>query len=186
MKNHCHNPNNPRYDDWGGRGIRVCQEWLDSYQAFKEWALSHGWSPELQINRINNDGNYEPGNCNFVTPSENSRNRRSNVLITDQNGVTKTMIEWSEELGISYWTIKSRWFRGLPPEKLLEPELPHNIKPFTQYVTYDGITLPLKEWAKYTDCNYKTLQGRYYSGWSDEDIIEVPKGMTRRMYHYHY
>ena len=76
MKTRCLNPNFKQYKDYGGRGITICPEWSESYTKFRDWALSNGYKDNLQINRIKNDGNYEPGNCNFVTKTENLRNTR--------------------------------------------------------------------------------------------------------------
>jgi hypothetical protein len=78
MKTRCNNPKNKRYHRYGGRGIKVCDEWL-SFEPFKEWALSNGYTDEMTIDRIDNDGNYEPNNCEWVTIQENLRRRnRSN------------------------------------------------------------------------------------------------------------
>ena len=79
MKDRCLNPNNKRYNDWGGRGISICPEWTDKengYINFRDWALNNGYAEGLQINRINNDDNYEPNNCNWVTSKENNQNKR--------------------------------------------------------------------------------------------------------------
>ncbi len=79
IKSRILNSNSKQYKDWGGRGITICPEWTESYITFRDWALNNGYQEGLQINRINNNGNYEPFNCNFVTAKENARNRRSNV-----------------------------------------------------------------------------------------------------------
>lgn len=76
MRDRCHNKKNKRYSSYGGRGIRVCEEWNSSFSKFKEWALSNGYTDELTIDRIDVDGNYCPENCRFVTRAENNRNRR--------------------------------------------------------------------------------------------------------------
>jgi len=75
MLRRCNNPKSKAYKNYGGRGIAVCSEWHD-FLVFKKWALSHGYDESLQIDRINNDGNYEPSNCRFVTRSINHQNRR--------------------------------------------------------------------------------------------------------------
>lgn len=79
MKERCNNKNNPMYKYYGDRGIKVCDEWQNSFLKFYEWSVESGFKKELQIDRINNDGNYEPSNCRWVTPSENKlkENRRS-------------------------------------------------------------------------------------------------------------
>jgi hypothetical protein len=76
MRGRCLNANNPRYKDYGGRGITICDEWIRSFDAFREWALSNGYSESLTIDRINNDGNYEPGNCRFATYKQQAQNQR--------------------------------------------------------------------------------------------------------------
>ena len=74
MKSRCLNTNRKKYQNYGGRGITICPEWTESYIVFRDWALNNDYSEELQINRIENDGNYEPNNCNWVTIKENTRN----------------------------------------------------------------------------------------------------------------
>jgi hypothetical protein len=76
MKQRCQNTKLLQFKDYGGRGISVCEEWQDP-SAFFNWALANGWKRGLQIDRKDNDGNYEPVNCRFVTPKENSNNRRT-------------------------------------------------------------------------------------------------------------
>lgn len=75
MRERCLNPRHSKYHRYGGRGITICDEWRDDPVAFCAWATANGWQPGLQLDRINNDGNYEPGNCRFVTHAENQRNR---------------------------------------------------------------------------------------------------------------
>lgn len=76
MINRCKNPGCSGYKNYGGRGIFVCEEWK-RFENFYEWSMNNGYSHELQIDRINNDGNYEPSNCRWVTRSENCKNRRT-------------------------------------------------------------------------------------------------------------
>lgn len=75
IRERCTDPRNKYWHRYGGRGITVCKQWMDSAEAFCSWAIANGWRPELTIDRIDNDGNYEPTNCRFVTHAENNRNR---------------------------------------------------------------------------------------------------------------
>jgi len=106
MLQRCEYPNDKHYKDYGGRGIKVRDEWHDA-QAFIDWALANGWQRGLTLDRIDNDGNYEPSNCRWVTRKEQAWNRRSNRLITF-NGKTQPMSQWAEELNIPYHALNHR------------------------------------------------------------------------------
>lgn len=118
MRDRCKNPNNSVYKNYGGRGITVCQEWDESFEAFHR-DVGDPPTSKHTIDRINNDGNYEPGNVRWVTMKKQARNRRSNFLIT-YDGKTMTSIEWGELLGIRAATIRQRIKRdGWSIEKAL-------------------------------------------------------------------
>lgn len=102
MRKRCENPKNKRYKDYGGRGITVCKEWVESNDKFFEWALSHGYKEGLQIDRIDNEKGYSPNNCRFITQKENCRNRRSNLMIPLADGSYITFVEFAERLGLDY------------------------------------------------------------------------------------
>lgn len=106
IKRRCLNPNNEYYKDYGGRGISVCKEWED-FKNFYNWAMNSGYSDTLTIDRINNDGNYDPDNCRWVTQKVQNNNTRKNHYLT-YKGKTKSMAEWSEITGIPYSTLKGR------------------------------------------------------------------------------
>lgn len=110
MIHRCENPKRAKYHDYGGRGIKVCKEWHDPNN-FIDWSLNNGYKEGLQLDREDNDGNYEPANCRWTTPKVNSRNRRNTVYLT-VNDSTKCVAEWCEIVDISpytiYWWIKKR------------------------------------------------------------------------------
>jgi len=99
----CENPNYKQYKDYGGRGVKVCEEWHDPV-VFIDWALANGWREGLTLDRINNNGNYEPDNCRWATRKEQAQNRRSNHLVTF-NGKTQCLTDWATELGINGRTL---------------------------------------------------------------------------------
>lgn len=76
MKKRCYNPNEPQFRDWGGRGIKVCDEWLNNFKAFYDWAMNNGYERRLHLDRIDNNKNYSPDNCRFITQANNNRNQR--------------------------------------------------------------------------------------------------------------
>ena len=98
MISRCHDPNNESYRWYGGRGISVCERWRFSVGAFIE-DMGPRPSKLHEIDRENNDGNYEPGNCRWATAKQNSRNKRNVTLIT-RSGITQCASAWAEHLGI--------------------------------------------------------------------------------------
>jgi hypothetical protein len=80
IKERCLNPNRKEFKRYGGRNILICSEWKNNYLAFKTWALANGYKESLIIHRIDNDGNYEPSNCRWVTRSENNKNRSKKYI----------------------------------------------------------------------------------------------------------
>jgi hypothetical protein len=115
----CNNVNHPRYSDYGGRGITVCQEWKH-LPTFYKWCMDNGWIKRLQIDRKDNDGNYCPDNCRIVEITINQRNKRNNRLI-EYTGETKTLSEWCSILNLNYSVMLTRLIRHNPtPEVLFE------------------------------------------------------------------
>ena len=117
MINRCENKNATNFERYGGRGVMVCDEWHDRGN-FVVWALGNGYRHGLQLDRVNNEGNYEPNNCRFVTPSENAKNRRSNIILTF-NGKTMCVSEWAKETGIDWKVLYARVKRNWSVEEIL-------------------------------------------------------------------
>jgi hypothetical protein len=113
----CHNPNTPRFADYGGRGITVCERWRESFENFlADMGLRP--SPRHSIDRIDNGGNYEPGNCRWATRWEQMTNRRNNRLLTC-HGKTQCLSAWAREVGISVNSLRGRLDAGWPLERAL-------------------------------------------------------------------
>ena len=118
MKNRCLNKNNSAYKNYGGRGIKICPEWLGK-DGIKNFYEDMGERPENKfLDRINNNGNYEPTNCKWSTMKEQQNNRSNNHLITFK-GKTQNIKQWSEELGIKYSIIHGRLRYGWSIERAL-------------------------------------------------------------------
>jgi len=107
MISRCYCQSFRNYRNYGGRGITVCEEWKKSFIAFMNWAVANGYSDELTLDRINNDGNYEPSNCRWITNEAQQLNKRTNRHITFHNE-TKTVKEWAKITGIHPRTITAR------------------------------------------------------------------------------
>ncbi|MEG6615354.1 hypothetical protein V6C27_02775 [Peptococcaceae bacterium 1198_IL3148] len=110
MLSRCRNKNSKSYKNYGAIGISVCDEWLD-FETFQKWALTNGYRQNLTIERIDNSVGYNPGNCTWVTKSEQSKNRRCCRYIT-YKGKTKIIQQWADELGINAETLRGRLLRG--------------------------------------------------------------------------
>ncbi len=107
MKARCYNPNHQTYYAYGGRGIKVCKIWRQDFKAFYDWCIINGWQKGLQIDRINNNGDYKPSNCRFVTCQQNLCNRQDTVFIK-YKGETKILSEWSGIIGVAPETLSRR------------------------------------------------------------------------------
>lgn len=112
IKRRCYQEYEPKYDRYGGRGIKMCDQWRDDYGAFMEWALENGYDYNAErgactIDRIDNDGDYCPENCRWVSMKVQANNRGCNHKIT-YKGETHTIAEWSELLGVPYERLQQR------------------------------------------------------------------------------
>lgn len=117
MKRRCCDVNDKQYHNYGARGITICEEWVNNYAVFREWAYKNGYADNLTIDRINNDDGYYPENCRWTTMQVQSNNRRVNHFVT-YNGETHTLAEWQRITGIKDDLIGSRLKKGFPIEKV--------------------------------------------------------------------
>lgn len=172
MKQRCNNPKNISYKNYGGRGIKYCDEWND-FECFKEWAIKSGFKKELTLERKNVNGDYCPENCTWIPLKEqlsNTRNNYTNKFLT-VNGVTKSYKDWADIAGITprrlYWRIK----RGTPLEIAVS-------KPCNQrgkQITLNGETHNITEWCKILGIERKVFSERKRHGLSDEQSLLLPK-----------
>lgn len=115
-KNRCYNQNVKEYKNYGGRGIQMCNEWKNDFMPFYQWSIENGYKENLTIDRINNDGNYEPTNCRYATKETQSTNRRNIVFVTYKNE-QKTISEWCRLLNLDFNMVYQRIWRGWSAEK---------------------------------------------------------------------
>lgn len=112
MKQRCYNPKSTAYQRYGGRGIRICEEWLNDFEVFAKWALNNGYKDNLTIDRKDFNKDYTPNNCRWITQKEQTRNTSRNTWITI-NGKTKILKDWCNIYGINVATACNRLKRGL-------------------------------------------------------------------------
>lgn len=168
MLQRCNNSNNSEYHNYGGRGIRVCEEWKD----FENFITDMGRRPKgkLYLERKNNDGHYCKDNCVWATAKEEANNKRNNVLLTF-NGKTQTQQQWAEELNIPRETLAKRLKMGWSDEKILTTPIQDN----TRLIEFNGKTQTLTEWAKEIGISVQGLIKRLdVLGWSIEDALNKP------------
>jgi hypothetical protein len=119
MRKRCYTKTSKPYSRYGGRGIIVCPEWRDGFEAFYIWAMSYGYADNLSIDRIDNDSGYYPENCRWVTSKEQNNNKSNTRKITVR-GIAKKLSEWSEITGLNIKLIDGRLRKGWSPEKAVE------------------------------------------------------------------
>lgn len=117
MRGRCNSPGTKDYKRYGARGIRVCAEW-DDFDAFRSWALSHGFKKGLTLDRKDSDGDYGPDNCRFIPKGEQQDNIRRAIRLT-LNGETRSLYRWARITGLSADMIRSRVYMGWTDEQTL-------------------------------------------------------------------
>jgi len=170
MKERCHNTKNSEYKNYGSRGITVCKRWLK----FENFLEDMGLCPRgLTLDRINNDGNYEPSNCRWTTRKEQSYNRRTNRLIT-YKGETHCLLTWAKKTGVGWSTLRRRICElDWSIEKALTTPTRKALS-----ITFSGETKTLAEWARTLRTEDNTLYRRFYRGWSVEKTLTTPAGRS--------
>ena len=159
MKDRCHNPKNSRFHRYGGRGITVCDRW----QEFDTFYADMGDAPDgASLNRIDNDGNYEPVNCMWSPTKEQQNNISTNSLV-EWEGRTQTLAQWAYELGIPYKRIVYRHSKGWVPPDLFTRENRKG-KTAVHRVEYNGEMLTLKEASDRSGVPMQTLYWRMRVG----------------------
>lgn len=161
---------------YGGRGIKVCDRWLDfenfkedMYDSYLEHIKKFG-EKDTTIDRINVNGNYEPSNCKWATLSQQARNTR--CLSIEYNGITHTLHDWQGICGIDMNTLRDRYNKGLPLDDVFYP---YKLCLKGTEFTYHGVTKPLVYWAKEYGISVATLRGRINRGWSLDRLFCKPK-----------
>ena len=120
MRQRCNNPKHKYYKNYGGRGITICVKWLGErgFEEFCNWSMLHGYTDDLTIDRIDNDGNYCPENCRWTTAKEQANNTRRNKII-EFNGEKKTLSQWADFYGLSQDLLGERLLRGKTMEEAI-------------------------------------------------------------------
>ena len=167
MKKRCYNENNDKYSFYGGRGIRVCDEWLNSFETFLK-DMGERPSIEHSLERKEVNGNYEPGNCVWATRLEQMRNTRRNRYY-EYKGAIKTLSEWCVEYGIALTTMLHR----LDVLKLsISQAIEFKKIEKTDVFTIDGISKTLEEWCSDHDSvNVRKIVYRLYRGWTLKEAL---------------
>lgn len=172
MKSRCYLPSYHNYNRYGGRGITVCDRWLESFQKFLE-DIGEKPSASHSLDRIDNDGNYEPGNCRWATKKEQSNNRGTNKLVT-AFGETKSMPEWLADprCVVNYGQLQGRLFLGTAPEEAITKPVRPKFVPVEAF----GESKMIHEWAKDSRCSVTKLGlwSRLKRGIPPEVAISMP------------
>lgn len=143
MRQRCYLKSHQHYDLYGGRGIKVCNEW-ENYAVFKEWALSNGYDitarrGKCTVDRIDNNGNYCPENCRIVNMivQANNQNRKSRNVFVEYDGETKRLSEWAYQFEMCYETLVRRYRSGWTVKQMFETPS-HTTRKKSTTMDYDG------------------------------------------------
>lgn len=171
MKARCYNSKTVGYENYGGRGISVCSEWLNDFMCFYEWSINNGYSEELSIDRIDVNGNYEPSNCRWADDETQANNKRNNIIIT-HNGETMNLSQWAKKLDIPVHVLINRRNLGWSDERILEEPYHKGRKGYgcVNY-EYNGEIHSLTEWAELYGMKFNCLYSRWKKGKRGKDLF---------------
>ena len=173
----CSNPHSKSYLRYGGRGIKVCDEWKKDFKAFEKWSLENGYSDDLSIDRINNYGDYEPSNCRWVNNIIQCNNRRSNKIV-NYNNEYDSLANICRNNKLNYGLINGRIQRGIDSQRALSDNFQNKNK---KMLTLNGITHSQSEWTKILGFSKNTISERLKNGWSVEQALTTPSLKKRKV-----
>ena len=173
MVRRCTDPNCQNYSRYGGRGITVCDEWLHDFAAFQEWALQNGYQEGLTIDRQDNNGNYEPANCRWITRKAQANNRRTNRVYTYQ-GFTGSISEICDKFGLDYGMVNNRLQKGWSEEQAFSAPCGAPTEKRNHMLTFNGKTQTVAEWTKELGFKKNTISERLRNGYSVERALTEP------------
>lgn len=180
MLRRCNNPHETAYPRYGGRGIRVCERWV----SFENFYADMGERPgnDYQLDRIDNGGNYEPGNVRWTSRTDNCNNRSDNIRI-EHAGRSLTLAEWARELGMSQFAVAARLRRGWTAGEMAEKP-PNSYRVETKWmgpISALGKTLTVHEWSERVGVKVSTIKSRVdLYGWSIEQALSTPARRLNR------
>lgn len=178
IRSACENPKDPKYPKFGERGIKVCQEWVGSFDTFRTWSEENGYDSEAFLLRYDVSQGFSPYNSKWAH-SERERQGRKGRYMIPANGETHSLAEWSRITGISPSTIDGRLKSGYTPEEAVSPaKKPKGRKPSIM-LTANGETHSLAEWSRITGLNRSSIEERLLRGATPEEAVDPvrkPKG----------
>lgn len=181
IKARCTNKNDKYYPRYGGRGIKVCDRWLHSFENFY---ADMGEKPEkMSLDRIDNNGNYCPENCRWATVKTQNNNRRTNIYIT-YRGKTMTLKQWCEKYDMIYANVQNAWYSGHKNMGYLIRTFKNRQKKkeYQVFIEYNGERKTLKEWCEVYNMNYKRVHSAYYLQTKDlGTLIETYKNQAYKV-----
>lgn len=182
MKRRCYSEKDSHYKHYGGRGIKICDEWLGSggFASFSAWAHEHGYQDGLSIDRVDNNGDYTPDNCRWADRFTQGCNKRNNVVVT-ACGQERNISSWGRKNHLDGEAIRKRLARGWTVEEAVgekehkrDWEASARKRHDARYITVKGETKHIMDWSKESGICESTIQSRLKRGWSPEDAVFVP------------